>query len=550
MANYPFRENRKRARSLRPAQLVLLGRAKFEQFISLVHRDSTANALRRVENHVRLVGVGVTKDAGANTVNNRISAAEIAKRHRIRVGRNVGHIFHLVDRITSQHRRSASLHGRLPKVTAIAVLQDARRRKRATIGDPRSASTIGSLQTVDHFIDRVEGHGRVERAGSASRIVANRAKGQISRVRRNRLRQDALRLLIAGAADESSAFLIGELKLHFVRKPLFDVHEGVIEERLRGGRGSINLHDGDFDFFERRGRSAGAAIVLTNPTRSRAVDIHETTIGSVRGLANGRNLAHRGDELNRRVDSLINLRQNGKTAIRLRTDRKSLTLQVAQIALREVAAFTLTEPLVKAFLVVEAFSRFLLTSSGMIGALQSNDLVFEFLALNVHFANRIRNALDLILANNVIEATLRFGQSRVVLLLQFLKGTVDIFDNIGDVARAAAGVFALKARRTSRCPSRVNVDAHDCVPRLSAKRIFELAQCCGQSGRICRSILVTRINIDVSTSVTEMITEKRHSFRCRRPRETLVTKGFFQLSWIKLFHGCNCCLLIGRERNE
>ena len=46
----------------------------------------------------------------------------------------------------------------------------------------------------------------------------------------------------AVAADEGRAFLFGEGGLHLLGDPLFDVDDGVVEQRLRRRRHGVELH--------------------------------------------------------------------------------------------------------------------------------------------------------------------------------------------------------------------------------------------------------------------------------------------------------------------
>src|SRR5690606_32709768 len=75
-----------------------LGRGDLQQLDGFEVDHTTADALRGVEVHEGLVGVGIAQNADAETVHNQVAAVEIPERDRELVRTNGLHIVVVVDR--------------------------------------------------------------------------------------------------------------------------------------------------------------------------------------------------------------------------------------------------------------------------------------------------------------------------------------------------------------------------------------------------------------------------------------------------------------------
>ena len=100
--------------------------------------DAAADALGRVEQHVRLGRIGIAQHANTHAIHDQVAAREITEGDREAVRRDVRHILGFDDRIAEQPRRLRRIGRGLPDIRAIGILHLAH-------GAERRTSTIGML---------------------------------------------------------------------------------------------------------------------------------------------------------------------------------------------------------------------------------------------------------------------------------------------------------------------------------------------------------------------------------------------------------------------
>lgn len=71
-------------------------------FIIFNGDQHTSGALGGIKTDKRFVGVRVTQDAGADTVNDGVTPFEVTKRNGFRIGGDIRHLFVFSDTVTRQ----------------------------------------------------------------------------------------------------------------------------------------------------------------------------------------------------------------------------------------------------------------------------------------------------------------------------------------------------------------------------------------------------------------------------------------------------------------
>jgi hypothetical protein len=117
----------------------------FDRF-TITHRP--ADPLGRVEIDERFVAKRIAQDVGFAPLRDQIASAEIAKRNRQAVRRDVGHILALNHGITEQRITNASAKAWLPDKRAVARFELANARKRCAVHHPNSTLAVGRAQRL------------------------------------------------------------------------------------------------------------------------------------------------------------------------------------------------------------------------------------------------------------------------------------------------------------------------------------------------------------------------------------------------------------------
>src|SRR5690606_31067943 len=126
-------------------------RREFQDLDRVEILHAPADALRRVEEDVRLRRIGIAQHAHALAVDDEIAAAEIAEGDGMAARVETGHVLALDDRIAKKARGLARRHGGPPEIIPLAVLELPDRTEDGSIHDESAGRAIGLFRRIDEI---------------------------------------------------------------------------------------------------------------------------------------------------------------------------------------------------------------------------------------------------------------------------------------------------------------------------------------------------------------------------------------------------------------
>ena len=170
---------------------------------------------------------------------------------------------------------------------------------------------------------------RIEGAVRSGRDIADLVPGPRA-VRDLGVVEEALRLVVAVAVDESRAFLAREGDLDFLGEPLVDIHRGIVEQALRRRRHGVDLHGREGQLGQRRRVGLRARRSLGHPARRGAGDGERLLVDRRAHRAVAGDGADRRDLLHAAQDRRFRLRRHQIPAVGIGVDRQRLLLERVQ----------------------------------------------------------------------------------------------------------------------------------------------------------------------------------------------------------------------------